>query len=163
MRGIFWHIVSQFLNFLIFFFRYIQIIVIRLHNSALPDPPYLFTSDNISTVNESVPTLKPYITAQLTVDQANELKTFVIGDGLNYGESSRRRQRVEKSNETRDRSYMSPKATFFYNRPLEADSNYSAFQRTFIEEDTYYSSSWLEPVKTRMTETEISGEISSGS
>jgi hypothetical protein len=29
---------------------------------------------------------------------------------------------------------MSPKAMFFYNRPLEADSIYSAFQRTFIEE-----------------------------
>jgi hypothetical protein len=120
--------------FSIFFFRYIQIIVIRLNNSALPDPPYSLTSDKISTVNESVPTLVPYVAAQLTVDQANERKTFVIGDDLNYGQSPRRRQRVEKSNERRDRSYMSPKAMFFYNRPLEADSNYSAFQRTFIEE-----------------------------
>ncbi|CAB4017327.1 Hypothetical predicted protein, partial [Paramuricea clavata] len=98
----------------------------------------------ISTVNESVPTLVPHVTAQLTVDQANELKTFVIGDGLNYGETPRKRREAEwfriaydesGKQGTRDRrSDDSAKTALFYNRPLEPNSNYSAFQRTFIDE-----------------------------
>jgi hypothetical protein len=132
----------------IFLFRYIQIIVIGLNSSALPaDPPYSFTSDKISTVNESVPILVPYVTAQLTVHQAYELKTFVIGDGLNYGQTPRKRREAEwfriaydesGKQVTRDRrSDDSAKATLFYNRPLKPNSNYSVFQRTFMDEVSY--------------------------
>ena len=128
----------------IFTFSYVRIIVIKLQDGSMPDPPHRYTSDKISTVNESVSTLVPYVTAQLTIDDANERKTFVIGDGFNYGQSSRRRREAvefttgyDESGEQgkRDRrSDDSSKAMLFYNRPLEADSSYSAFQRTFKDE-----------------------------
>ena len=134
-------------------FRYVQIIVITLEDTTLPDPPYTYKSDKISTANESVQTLIPYVTAQLAVDEVNQLKTFVIGDGKNYGHSLRRRREVE-SFTTRydnvgrhwrtDRSEGSRKATSFYNRPLMAGSIYSAFQRTFVDEV------WLFPVKNNL-------------
>ena len=109
----------------------------------MPDPPHTITSDKISTVNESVPSLVPYVTAELSTDLANELKTFVIGDGMNYGLSSRKRRQAEefairydenRKQERREKRSDGPaKAKLFYNKPLEADSIYSAFQRTFID------------------------------
>lgn len=131
-------------------FRYVQIIVIKLKNTTLPDPPYTYTSDKISTVNESVPTLVPYVTAQVTVDEVNELKTFVVGDGKNYGHSGRRRREVESfttrnddvwRHRRTDKSKGSRKPMLFHNRPLMADSIYSAFQRTFVDEV------WITPVE----------------
>ena len=125
-------------------FRYVQIIVIKLKDNTLPEPPYMYTSKDISTVNESVPTSVPYVTAQLTAAEVNELQTFVVGDGMNYGQSSRRRRGAERFtigyDESREqgkrnrRSDGSSKAMLFYNRPLKADSIYSAFQRTFVDE-----------------------------
>ena len=115
----------------------------ELKDSTPPDPPYAYTSDLISTANESVGTLKPYVTAQLTLDEVNELNNFVVGDGKNYGHSARRRRGVEKftarsdevgGHRRTDRSEGSRKPTLFYNRPLMADSIYSAFQRTFVDE-----------------------------
>ena len=111
----------------------------ELKDSTSPDPPYTYTSDLISTANESVGTLKPYITAQLTVDEVNELNNFVVGDGKNYGHPARKRGGVERFDEVgghrrTDRSEGSRKPTLFYNRPLMADAIYSAFQRTFVDE-----------------------------
>ena len=109
----------------------------------MPDPPYTYTSDKVSTVNESVSSLVPYVTAELSADLLDKLKTFVIGDGMNYGQSPRKRRQAEgitngynknRAKERKDRSDRSSQTKLFYNRPLEADSIYSAFQRTFIDE-----------------------------
>ena len=122
-------------------YRYVQIIVVALKDTTLPDPPYTYTSDLISTANESVAILKPYVTAQLTVDEVNELNNFVVGDGRNCGHPARKRRGVEKfkrfdevgGRRKIDRSEGSRKPTLFYNRPLWACSIYSAFQRTFVD------------------------------
>ena len=127
---------------IIFNYRYVQIIVVALKDTTLPFPPYTYTSDKISSANESVGTLKPYVTAQLTVDEVNDLNTFVVGDGKNYGHPARRRRGIERfpagfddiaGHRRTDRSEGSRKPTLFYNRPLSAGSIYSAFQRTFVD------------------------------
>ena len=115
----------------------------ELKDSTPPDLPYTYTSDLISTANESVAVLKPYVTAQLTVDEVNELNNFVVGDGKNYGHPARKRRGIERftagfddvrGRRRTDRSEGSRKPTLFYNRPLIADAIYSAFQRTFVDE-----------------------------
>ena len=119
----------------------------KLIDNALPDsPPHKYTSDKISTANKTVPALVPYVTAQLNADQANELKTFVIGDGMNYGDSLTKNmlQKVKRFARQLDRNGVrgnrnrrndeSSKVMKFYNRPLDGNSIYTAFQRTFIDE-----------------------------
>ena len=129
--------------YLILNYRYVQIIVVALKDTTLPFPPYTYTSDKISSANVSVGTLVPYVTAQITVDEVNELSTFVVGDGKNYGHPARRRRGIERftarfddvgGHRRTDRSEGSRKPTLFYNRPLSAGSFYSAFQRTFVDE-----------------------------
>ena len=105
-------------------FSYVQIMVVRLGDNQQPSsPPNSYSSERISTVNESVDFLEPYVTAELSGGDVDLYKDFIIGDGMNYPKLSRRRRREDGS---RTRS--------FYNRPLLANSFYSAFQRTFRDE-----------------------------
>lgn len=117
----------------------------KLKGNQLPYHPRTYVPDKIWMVNETAPILIPYVTAELAADQVHELKTFVIGDGMNYGRPTRRKRReVESFTKRYDENgeqvlgdigtIRSPKASLFYNRPLEPDSIYSAFQRTYINE-----------------------------
>ncbi|XP_028402504.1 receptor-type tyrosine-protein phosphatase F-like [Dendronephthya gigantea] len=146
-------------------FRYVQIIVMQLEDNHLPKHPRNYTPDKILMLNETAPILKPYVTAEMSVGQVHELKTFVIGDGMNYGRLTKKRRRkaeifAKRYDENGEqelgdkRTSRSLKATLFYNRPLVPDAFYSAFQRTYINEDTYYSSSWCEPVRTNTKDNE---------
>lgn len=66
----------------------------------------------------------PYVTAELTASDVNQWENFVVGDGRNYGQGTKRKRRMVDGQKT---------ASLFYNRPLKPNSVYSAFQRTFVD------------------------------
>ena len=110
-----------------YLFSYIQIIVMKLGNKfQTPNSSLTFTKDQISTVNKSLGILEPYVTAELSASQVKEYQDFTIGDGRNY-------KRVSTTSRLR-REANNFGLLSFYNRPLEARSFYSAFQRTFKDE-----------------------------
>ena len=95
--------------------------MVRLRKATKPSlPPYSYMSKDISTVNDSVGITQLYVTAELSAAQIEEYKSFTVGDGKNYERLPKRQRRDDESQPTK-----------LYNRPLEANSIYSAFQRTF--------------------------------
>ena len=97
--------------------------MIKFRNKAEKLPSsFSLTKIDISSENEIVGLLQPYITAELSLAQVEKYKDFTIGDGRNYERSSTRRRRDNADRKS------------FYNRPLEAGLFYSAFQRTFQSE-----------------------------
>ena len=98
--------------------------MIRLSNTHKPlDLPFSYSNEEILTRHESIDESRPYVTAELSVSDIDFHQVFVVGDGKNY-------EKLSRTREIRDGSRI----TSFNNTPLEPDSFYSAFQRTFQDE-----------------------------
>eukprot|EP00112_Aurelia_sp_Birch-Aquarium-sp1_P008512 Seg194.3_Seg194.2 transcript_id=Seg194.3_Seg194.2/GoldUCD/mRNA.D3Y31 product="Coagulation factor VIII" protein_id=Seg194.3_Seg194.2/GoldUCD/D3Y31 len=72
----------------------------------------------------------PYITAEI----ASFVSKFSIGDGKSYSRSSRKRRNTEGIKYT--------------NVALKPNTQYSVFQRAFISDTVFYSSTWMGPLRT---------------
>ena len=100
-------------------FRKFYVVALKLPDGKEPSSPDSYENNDLVTYNEArkLSTPKPYIAAVVT--SKNEA-TFTLGDGRNTSNPTSRRRRSTSSD--------------YYNGPLEPETNYSIFQRIFINE-----------------------------
>jgi len=124
--------------------KYYRVVVVKWHQSL--DKPGSYTNLK-GFVNPNT----PYITAEFSADYfggKSEID-FVIGDGTTTSRT-KTTSRVRRAT-TQD----------YHNRPLEENSNYRAFLRAFIDDNTFSSTPWFD-FKTSKKDTGLSGGAIAG-
>ena len=106
-------------DYLLFLFRYHQIIVIQLQKGATPSKsPEAYVSSSLKGYSSSLPMGAPYIAAEF--NDENKPIVFLVGDDEEYSRSKRKK---------RDTKFLN-----YRNVPLQPGTKYSVCQRAFINQ-----------------------------
>ena len=98
-------------------FRTFYVVALKLRGANKPLSPDSYKINDLVTYDEArkSTTPQPYIAAVVTSKNEN---IFILGDGTNTSNPTSRRRRSTSSD--------------YYNGPVEPGTNYSIFQRIFI-------------------------------
>ncbi|PFX22499.1 Receptor-type tyrosine-protein phosphatase F [Stylophora pistillata] len=113
--------------------RFYQVIVITLSSNytGAVKPPGRFTTQDMMTYEEAHKSSVPaaYVAFQFEGNSFDKNQEFVIGDGA-------------QSN-GKERSKRSSGDQYYYNKPLQLNTNYRVFLRAFVSETVYVSSNFV--------------------
>ncbi|XP_066015596.1 protein sidekick-1-like isoform X3 [Pocillopora verrucosa] len=113
--------------------RFFQVIIITYGSNytGAVNPPGRFTTQDMMTYEEAHKSTVPaaYVAFQFGGNDFDNNRDFVVGDGA---ESS-----------SKERSKRSSGDQFYYNKPLQPNTNYKVFLRAFYSETVYVSSNFV--------------------
>ncbi|XP_022810049.1 hemicentin-1-like isoform X2 [Stylophora pistillata] len=113
--------------------RFFQVIIIRLSSNYIGavKPPGRFTTQDMMTYEEAHKSSVPaaYVAFQFNGISFDKNQEFVIGDGA--------------QSSGKERSKRSSGDQYYYNKPLQLNTNYRVFLRAFVSETVYVSSNFV--------------------
>ena len=128
--------VCDYFNFVLFIFRFCQIVLITLPNNASLPKSSQYLEDYNSYYDAQANALPSYIAAEFDVVDFEKYQEFTVGDGMvslgvvgmaKYGTAVRK----------------------YFNGPLSPNTVYTLFQRFYDEQTLVYISDFLPPIKTK--------------
>ena len=104
--------------------RFFHIIVITFSAdyTGVVNPPTSFTPQDLMTYEEAhkSPIPAAYVTFEFGGNDFDKYQDFVVGDGAQSNNKTRRKRRDD--------------AEYYYNKPLQPNTNYRVFLRAFVTE-----------------------------
>ncbi|XP_022783232.1 hemicentin-2-like isoform X1 [Stylophora pistillata] len=113
--------------------RFFQVIIITISSNytGAVKPPQRFTTQDMMTYEEAHKSSFPaaYVAFQFGGNDFDKNQEFVIGNGVQSSD--------------KERSKRSGGDQFYYNKPLQLNTNYRVFHRAFVSETVYVSGNFV--------------------